>query len=130
MPESLRRFFDARNSATRIDVFEELSDQTLAALRTFARRIGAPHLLDEIVVPRLREGDSQLVAAVQDRPWPPWGLGARQVVGLCQTHLVDDQSYGISPVYTADDDLTNVGMISAVFKEACCSGEDRVPEER
>lgn len=111
-------YFDARNASTRIDVFTELSDHALVALRAFARRIGAPHLLDEIVLPRLREGDSQIVVAVQDRPWPPWGLGARQVVGLCQTHLVEDESYGISCVYTADEDLTNMGMICAVFKEA------------
>jgi Rps23 Pro-64 3,4-dihydroxylase Tpa1-like proline 4-hydroxylase len=118
MPETVRQFFDARNRSTRIDVFEELSEQTQVALRTFARRMGAPHLLDEVVLPRLHEGDSRVVVAVQDRPWPPWGLGARQVLALCQTHVVDDESYAISPVYTTDDDLTNVGMISAVFKEA------------
>jgi Rps23 Pro-64 3,4-dihydroxylase Tpa1-like proline 4-hydroxylase len=115
---NLRRFFDERNRSIRIDLFEELSDQALAAIRSFTRRLGAPHLLDEVILPKLNEGDSRLLVAVQDRPWPPWGLGARHVVALCQTHLIGDESYAISPVYVTDQDLTNIGMISAVFKEA------------
>ena len=35
-----------------------------------------------------------------------------------QTHLVADETFAISPVYAADEDLTNIGMISAIFKEA------------
>jgi len=58
------------------------------------------------------------VAAVQDRPWPPWGLGARTVTALCQTEAVSDASYAISPVYVTEQDLTNIGLITAVFKEA------------
>ena len=118
MATNLRHFFDHRNRSVRIDLFEELSDQALVAIRTFARRIGAPHLVDEVILPKLREGESHLFAAVQDRPWPPWGLGARHVVALCQTHLVADETFAISPVYAADEDLTNIGMISAIFKEA------------
>jgi hypothetical protein len=76
MSNEPRRFFDHRNRSIRIDMFEELSDHALAALRSFARRIGAPHLLEEVILPKLREGDSQVFVAVQDRPWPPWGLGA------------------------------------------------------
>jgi Rps23 Pro-64 3,4-dihydroxylase Tpa1-like proline 4-hydroxylase len=116
--KDLRSFFEPRNRAVRIDLFEELSDQAAVAIRSFSRRIGAPHLLDEIILPRLREGHSQLLAAVQDRPWPPWGLGARQIVALCQSHLINDESYALSAVYVADEDLTNIGLITAVFKEA------------
>ena len=43
------RFYQARNESTRVDVFEELSHTALAALRSFGRRLGAPHLIDEIV---------------------------------------------------------------------------------
>jgi Rps23 Pro-64 3,4-dihydroxylase Tpa1-like proline 4-hydroxylase len=80
--------------------------------------LGAPHLVDEVILPTLREGDSQILVAVQDRPWPPWGLGARNISAMCQTHLVSDNSYSVSPVYVTDEDATNVGMISAVYKEA------------
>jgi Rps23 Pro-64 3,4-dihydroxylase Tpa1-like proline 4-hydroxylase len=112
-----KRFFDYRNRSTRIDLFEELSEQALAAVRSFCRRIGAPHIVDEILLPTLHEGDAQLLAAVQDRPWPPWGLGARHVVALCQSHQIADQSYALSPVYAGEEDLTNIGLISAVYKE-------------
>jgi hypothetical protein len=58
-----------------------------------------------------------LIAAVRDRPWPPWGLGARTITALCQTEAVSDASYAISPVYVTDQDVTNIGLISAVYKE-------------
>ncbi len=118
MENNSKRFFDTRNRSTRIDLFEELSDQALAALRSFTRRLGSPHLLDEVILPTLHEGDSQILTAVQDRPWPPWGLGARRILALCQTHSIGDESHAVSPVYVTDEDLTNVGMICALFKEA------------
>ncbi|MCW3818993.1 2OG-Fe(II) oxygenase [Micromonospora sp. DR5-3] len=111
-------FFGARNEATRIEIFDELSNLAQAALRTFFRRMGAPHLMDEVVLPLLGEGDSQIFAAVRDRPWPPWGLGARNVVAVLQTHLVADGCWGLSPVYVADEDLTNVALTAALYKEA------------
>jgi hypothetical protein len=107
-----------RNAATRVEMFDELSEIATAALRAFFRRIGAPHVVDEVVLPLLAEGDSQVFAAVRDRPWPPWGLGARTVVAVLQTHLVADGCWGLSPVYVADEDLTNVGLSAALYKEA------------
>jgi 2OG-Fe(II) oxygenase superfamily len=118
MSAGLRYFYDYRNQSTRVDLFDELHDHEIAALRSFTRRLGFPHLLDEVILPTFRGGDSQIVAAVQDRPWPPWGLGARTITALCQTEAVSDASYAVSPVYVTDQDLTNVGLISAVFKEA------------
>src|SRR3954468_19109394 len=118
MPDPVKRFFDYRNQSTRVDLFEEVNDRDLAALRSFTRRLGVPHLLDEVILPILRGGDSQIFAAVQDRPWPPWGLGARTITALCQTEAVSDASYAVSPVYVTEQDLTNIGLISALFKEA------------
>jgi Rps23 Pro-64 3,4-dihydroxylase Tpa1-like proline 4-hydroxylase len=119
MPDAqVKRFYDDRNEATRIDLFDEVNELSAAALRSFFRRMHAPHLFDEIVLPLLSEGDSQIFAAVRDRPWPPWGLGARYVTAVCQTHLVGDDTYGVSPVYVCDEDLGNAGLIAAVYKEA------------
>jgi hypothetical protein len=111
------RFFQARNESTRIDVFEELSYTAVAALRSFGRRLGAPHLIDEIVLPTLEEGDARVFAAVRDRPWPPWGVGARHVSALCLVQAIADESYSLSAVYVTDEDLTNVGLIAALYKE-------------
>jgi hypothetical protein len=118
MAENVRHLFDERNRSIRIDLLRELDHHIMAAVRSFTRRMGSPHLLDEVIVPILNQGDSQIVVAVQDRPWPPWGLGARRITALCQTHSVGDNSFAVSPVYVADEDLTNIGMICAVFKEA------------
>jgi hypothetical protein len=109
--------YRARNDSTRIDVFEELSHTALAALRSFCRRMGAPHLLDEVLLPTLEDGDASIYAAIRDRPWPPWGVGARLVTALCQVQAITDESYAVSPVYISDEDLTNVGLISALYKE-------------
>jgi hypothetical protein len=110
-------FFGSRNEATRIDVFEELSPTALAALRSFCRRLGAAHLVDEVLLPTLEEGDSRVFAAVRDRPWPPWGIGARHVSALCLIQAIADESYAVSAVYVADEDATNVGLMAAVYKE-------------
>jgi len=110
-------FHGPRNEATRIDRFEELSHTARASLHAFCRRLGAPHLLDGLVLPTLEEGYAQLFAAVRDRPWPPWGIGARHVTALCLVNAVSDESYAVSPVWTTDEDLTNIGLLSAVYKE-------------
>src|SRR4051812_43279059 len=110
-------FYTSRNEATRVDVFEELSHTALAAVRAFFRRLGAPHLVEEHILPTLEEGDAQLYAAVRDRPWPPWGLGARHMTALCMVQEIGSESYSVSPVYVADEEATNIGMIAALYKE-------------
>ncbi|OEJ23074.1 hypothetical protein AR457_38480 [Streptomyces agglomeratus] len=119
MTQPIRRdSFTDRNGGTRIEIFDELSDTAKAALHAFFRRAGASHLMDEVVLPLFCDGDSQVFAAVRDRPWPPWGLGARNIVAVLQTHLVSDGCWGLSPVHVADEDLTNVGLCAALYKEA------------
>ncbi|WP_327281442.1 MULTISPECIES: 2OG-Fe(II) oxygenase [unclassified Streptomyces] len=117
-PTIRRDFYTDGNGGTRIEIFDELSETAKAALYTFFRRAGAPHLMDEVVLPLFCEGDSQMFVGVRDRPWPPWGLGARNIVAVVQTHMVADGCWGLSPVHVADEDLTNVGLCAAVYKEA------------
>jgi hypothetical protein len=115
-PEPVR-LHGPRNASTRIDRFEELNPMVMAALRSFCRRIQAPHLLDETLLPTQQEGDASIYAAVRDRPWPPWGLGARHLTAVCQVQAIADESFAISPIYVTDDDATNVGLLAAVYKE-------------
>jgi len=110
-------FFGERNAATRIDLFDELNEAAQAALRSFFRRLGAPQLYDEVMIPLLNAGDSQVFAAVRDRPWPPWGLGARTVSAVCQAFLVAAGTYGLTPVFVTDEDASNIGLVAAVYKE-------------
>jgi hypothetical protein len=111
------KFHQARNANTRIDVFEELSTITEAALRQFFRGLDVPQYMDEVLIPRLKLGDAQIYATVRDRPWPPWGLGARTFSAVCEIHSVAPESWAVSPVHLAKEDLTNVGLASALYKE-------------
>lgn len=111
------KFYGKRNASTRIDVFEELSTTAEAALRQFFRRFGAPQYMDEVLIPTLRLGDARVYVTVRDRPWPPWGLGARTISAVCEMHSVGPESWAVSPVYLAEDDATNVGLASALYKE-------------
>lgn len=112
-----QNFFTQHNSCTRIDVFEELNPTNEAALRQFFRRLGAPQYVDEVIIPTLRLGDASVYATVRDRPWPPWGLGARTFSAVCIVHNVAPESWALSPVFTADEEGTNIGLIGALYKE-------------
>lgn len=112
-----KQFYLPRNESTRVDRLDELSHTALAAVKSFCRRLGAPHLLDEVILPTLQDGDAQIFVAVRDRPWPPWGVGARHISALCYLQAVADESYAISPVFVTDEDATNVGLACAVYKE-------------
>lgn len=112
------RSLSAQNQAVRVDEIQELVGEALAAARVFFRRIGLPQVVDEVVLPLLDEGDSQIFTGVRDRPWPPWGLGSRNVVAWCQTYPAGEGNYGVTPVFTGDEEMTNIGLISAVYKEA------------
>lgn len=110
--------FDQVNDVVRIDRVEEFDDDLSVAVRSFFREVDAPHLFDERVAPILHSPDSQVFLAVRDRPWPPWGLGSRKVGALVQVQKVDATTYGLSPVYAADEDATNIGLSAAVYADA------------
>ena len=109
--------FSDKNDKIRIDILRDLSAETEAGLLTFLRRIGAVHLYAERILPIARTNDSLLFAAVIDRVWPPWGLGARTIHGICQVQQIGEQSFSIGPLLVADEDLTNIGLQAAIFKE-------------
>ena len=111
-------FHDRLNDVVRIDRVDEMDSHLAVATMSFFRRLGIPHLYSERIAPTLEGGDSQVFLAARDRPWPPWGLGARSIGALCQVHPVGKSTYALSPVYTAEEDATNVGLVAAVYKEA------------
>lgn len=109
--------FAKRNDVVRIDACDELDEYLAASLRTFFRHLGVPHLFDERIAPALSSGDSRLFAAVRDRPWPPWGVGARKVCALCHVQSIGEGLHGLGPVYVTDEDATNIGLVGALLKE-------------
>jgi len=61
-----------RNEGIRIDILQKLEPRAAPPLRAFFRRLGAAHVYEELIVPTLEKDKGLLVAAVRDRPWPPW----------------------------------------------------------
>jgi hypothetical protein len=114
---TVSNLFSDKNDKIRIDILRDVSAETEAGLLTFLRRIGAVHLYAERILPIARTNDSLLFAAVIDRAWPPWGLGARTIHGICQVQQIGDRSFSIGPLLVADEDLTNIGLQAAIFKE-------------
>jgi hypothetical protein len=111
------RLYEKTNDVVRIDMVQEADPHLAVALMSFFRRIGASHVYAERVAPTLEGGDSTLFAAVRDRPWPPWGLGGRTVCGVCQVHPVTSDGVALSPIYIADEDTSNIGLMAAIYAE-------------
>ncbi|HEX8767318.1 MAG TPA: hypothetical protein VF714_03055, partial [Jatrophihabitans sp.] len=88
-------FHDQLNDVVRIDRVDEMDSHLAVATMSFFRRLGIPHLYSERIAPTLEGGDSQVFLAARDRPWPPWGLGARSIGALCQVHPVGKSTYAL-----------------------------------
>ena len=110
--------YKERNETIRIDCFESLDEKLQVPLMTFFRRLSIPHVYWETIVPTLQEGNAMICAAVRDRPWPPWGLGAQKVHALLLVYPIGERTASLNNIFVADDDLTNIGLQSAVYKEA------------
>ncbi len=117
-PARARNRFSESNEKLRMICGESPDEDTLAATRTFFRRLGAPHLYEERVLPILQGRDCWMFAAVEDRPWPPWGLGAQQIRALCVCRRTGAAGIGLSPVFVADEHVSNIGLSAAILREA------------
>jgi hypothetical protein len=107
-----------KNETMRIEVFKDLSQHMRAPVMAFFRRVGLPHVYWELIVPALEEGSGLVCAAVRDRPWPPWGIGAHEIHALTLIYPITAEGAGLSNVFLLDEDLGNVGLAAAVYKEA------------
>jgi hypothetical protein len=114
VPPSL---YEAKNDAIRIDQLQEMDPHSAVALMSFFRRLDVPYLFHERVLPSIEAGESTVFIASRDRPWPPWGLEARTVAAFCHVRAVSPTGVGLSPIYVADEDATNLGLIAAVYAE-------------
>jgi hypothetical protein len=116
-PQDPSKLYDKENDAVRLDSHSELDDTIIVALRSFFRKLGAPYLVDERILPTAKSPDSMLFAAVRDRPWPPWGHGSRRIIALMQVHSIGQRSYGLSPLYIRPEEASNIGLRAALYKE-------------
>jgi hypothetical protein len=116
-PAPSTNLYDAGNDALRVENFCELDDAILVAIRSFFRKLDAPYLVDERILPTLKTDGASIFAAVRDRPWPPWGHGSRRIIGMLQVHPIGCNSFGLSPLYIRHEENSNIGMRAALYKE-------------
>jgi hypothetical protein len=109
--------YDKSNDSVRVDQFFEMDDAVSVGMRSFFRKLGAPHLYEERIIPTLKMPEGNIFAAVRDRPWPPWGHGSRLIAALVQVHSISGNSFGLSPMYVRPEEVANIGLRTALYKE-------------
>jgi hypothetical protein len=109
--------FTRKNELMRMESLEGLHPTVEAPLMAFFWRIGLPHVYWEYLVPVMRETNAFVVMAVKDRAWPPWGVGAHTIHALMVASPVSEVSAGLSHVFVLDEDIGNIGLIAATYKE-------------
>lgn len=104
------------NESVRIFTAQSLDIETRSALAAFCRRNGFAHVYSELMEPLL--GRSQLVfsLAVQDRPWPPKGIGSQTVEAFAVAMIGHERRAQLTPVILDRKHATNIGLASAVTR--------------
>jgi hypothetical protein len=100
----------------RMEVCTESSVDLKAAIAAFLRRLACPWMWEELIEPALSARNSLLVLAVTDRPWPPWGIGGRQIEALTLVHPIGEDNASVMPIMASAEQATNIGLHAALFK--------------
>ncbi len=104
------------NANVRFETIEELGTDLAIPLTSFFRRAGLGHVYDEFAVPALARSTGIVVAALVERPWPPWGIDAIEVVGAVIVHPIGTTEASITPVFVSEESATNVGLSAALLQ--------------
>jgi hypothetical protein len=116
------------NEELRIDQIDPLDSEGQSNLLMFLRQFNATHLFWEYLLPAAhQEGGAICLAAIRDRPWPPWGLAASSVRALLHIYPLHTNSAGIGGLIVPPTEFANIGMMAALYKEGLeqLIGEDR-----
>jgi len=104
------------NANVRFEVVESVGSDLAVPMLTFFRKAQLRHVYDELVTPVLSQGSGLVVTAVVDRPWPPWGIDAAEVVGAVVVHPIGRTEASINPIIVGDENATNVGLSAALLR--------------
>lgn len=107
-----------RNQAMRVEVIDILDEERQGDLVEFFRKLTALHVYWEYVVPTARQGKFLALAVVQDRPWPPWGLGASKVQALHYFYPLENGFAGVGGLFIRPHQVGNLGIVATLYKEA------------
>ena len=117
--------YSLRNEAVRFHIWTEIDPEDKPSLTTFFRRADLPHVWNELIAPTFPQEQALLVAATDDLPLPPWGVGAQKIVALCYVHPIGETDASLTNVLTLDEDATNIGLMTALFRETLLQLQNR-----
>lgn len=83
---------------------------------TFAlfRARGQAHLVEEIWAPMCAQSPTLAVLAIEERPWPPKGVGARTIRGIAIAVVSEDGQAMLTPLLLHPAEAINIGLAAAL----------------
>ena len=111
----LNLFSDA-NERLDLRVSRDLAGELRPELFAMLRRLHLAHLVEEMFAPLCASARTLTAVALEERPWPPTGVGARRLRGFSTALLVDGKMAILTPQLLAADQQSNVGLAAALTK--------------
>ena len=109
----LNLYSDA-NERMDLKVCRNLASEFRPELFAMLRPLHLAHLVEELWAPLCAAGPTVSAVALEERPWPPTGVGARRLRGFCTALLVDGRQAILTPHLLAADQQSNVGLAAAL----------------
>lgn len=104
------------NERLDLRVTADLLGELRPELAKFLRSLRLGHLLEEVFLPLCATSRTKAAVALEERPWPPAGIGARSIRGIAMSVVSDDGQSLLTPVMLSPQDATNVGLSAALTK--------------
>ncbi|WEF35244.1 hypothetical protein [Pseudoduganella chitinolytica] len=83
------------------------------------RPLHLAHLVEELWAPLCAGGNTLTTVALEERPWPPKGVGARRLRGFCTALVIDKRQAILTPQVLAADQQSNLGLAAALTQLLC-----------
>jgi hypothetical protein len=111
----LNLYSDA-NERLDLKVCRNLASEFRPELFAMLRPLHLVHLVEELWAPLCAAGPTVSAVALEERPWPPTGVGSRRLRGFCTALLVDGRQAILTPQLLAADQQSNIGLAAALTR--------------
>ncbi|QQE89511.1 hypothetical protein [Azotobacter chroococcum] len=108
--------YDEMNERLELKVTSDLVREYRPELFTFLRHLNLAHLVEEVWEPMCISSRTLAALAIDARPWPPKGVGAKRLRGFAMALIVDDRQALFTPALLSPEHPTNVGLAAGLTK--------------
>lgn len=109
----------AANERLDLAVTRDLAAEFRPELFALLRPLHLAHLVEELWAPLCAGKNTLTTVAVEERPWPPKGVGARRLRGFCTALVIDGHQAILTPQVLAADQQSNLGLAAALTQLLC-----------